>query len=350
MARALIARPRLDCSFKKGAVPATEGPPLNNVLALFGTFLDNLETHFQSQGWEVVNDKRPLWQFELDEIQRSARTFDLVLFPHKLAKQFPIGPNALYYKTTPIPEFLTVDHQGWGASLSFLPAKPEASPQAEAFYDELQQRVTTNQSVFAQPAQAALPDSDYLLFVCQVPHDETIIFHSDVKVEEALAAVIAYANAKGEKLIVKGHPANRKAMAQFKAMTEESKTGIWVDDVSIHSCLAGARRVFMVNSGVGIEAMLHGKTVTHFGRAEYSNIYPKARPTCEAIAALDDTWVSRDVMAAFLYSFFSKTIRYDDMATYSRVLARYMSGSDLKGKSMLVGRAAQIWRYLWRGR
>ncbi|MBW9064491.1 hypothetical protein JNB71_14275 [Rhizobium herbae] len=325
MARVLVARPRLDCSFKRGTVPAEEGAPLNNVLSLFGTFIDNLENHFKACGWEVSSDKRPLWQFELEQLQKAAKSFDLVFFPHKLASQFPIGPNTLYYKTTPIPEFLTVDHSGWGASLSFLPVEPEFTRETLSFYRELQKRIDANQSVFSQPPSSQhLSAADYLLFVCQVPHDETIQYHSKVTVEEALAAVIAYAERRGRKLLVKGHPANRKAMALFKAMTEDSKAATWVDDTSIHTCLAGAERVFMVNSGVGFEAMLHGKTVVHFGNAEYSNVHLRSAPDADAIQALENERVSTETMAAFLHTFFKNAIRYDDPDTYGKVLGKYM--------------------------
>jgi hypothetical protein len=326
MARVLIARPRLDCSFKAGSVPQVEGPPLNSVLSLFGTFVDNLENYFASLEWEVTSDKRPLWQFELEPLQKAATSFDLVIFPHKLPRQFPIGPNALYYKTTAIPEFLTVDHGGWGASLSFLPIEPQYAPEAQTFFQELQQRIAANQSVFAQPAaNSHLPYKDYLLFVCQVPHDETIQFHSQVTVAKALEAVIAYAERSGRTLIVKGHPANRNSMASLKAMTELSKVGKWVDDVSIHTCLAGADRVFTVNSGVGFEAMLHAKTVVHFGDAEYSNVHLRSEPDADAIASVENQYVNQETMAAFLYQFFQNAIRYDDKETYDRVLGKYRS-------------------------
>ena len=49
-------------------------------------------------------------------------------------------------------------------------------------------------------------------------------------------------------------------MIPLKQLTQEAGAE-WVEDVSIHDCLAGAERVFMVNSGVGFEAILHGKPV-----------------------------------------------------------------------------------------
>ncbi|KQR77642.1 capsular polysaccharide export protein, LipB/KpsS family [Rhizobium sp. Leaf341] len=325
MARVLIARPRLDCSFKIGTVPDIEGPPSNGVLALFGRFIDGLETYFSGHGWEVTSDKRPLWQFELADMQRAAQSYDLVFFPHKLARQFPIGQNALFYKTTAIPEFLTVDPQGWGASLSFLPVKPAPATGALAFYQRLQERIRENSSVFQQPVQVPVPcDDGYLLFICQLPHDETIQFHSTVTVEQALAVVVAYAEKKQQRLLVKGHPANRKAMVRFREMAEASDTAQWIEDASIHTCLAGASRVFMVNSGVGFEAMLHGKTVVHFGDAEYSNVHLRCEPSVEAIGALENQSVSQEEMASFLYQFFQKTIRYDDMESYHTVLGKYV--------------------------
>jgi hypothetical protein len=325
MARALIARPRLDCSFKRGPVPAVEGPPLNDVLSLFGKFIDNLEAHFAACGWEVVSDKKPLWQFELAEMQELAKSFDLVLFPHKLASQFPIGSNALYYKTTPIPEFLTVDPMGWGASLSFVPVDPEYTSESLSFFIDLQKRIDENKSVFLQPLASKLPyEKDYLLFICQIPHDETIQFHSAVSVVDALAGVIDYAEMRGRRLLVKGHPANRKSMAQLRAMTQDSKICTWIEEASIHDCLAGAERVFMVNSGVGFEAMLHGKTVVHFGHAEYSNVCLRAEPNAASIAAVEQKFVHPEAMAGFLYAFFKNTILYNDVSTYDRIIGKYM--------------------------
>ena len=49
----------------------------------------------------------------------------------------------------------------------------------------------------------------------------------------------------------------------------------WIDDISIHQLLESCMAVFTVNSGVGLEAILHRKKVFTFGNADYSSISTK---------------------------------------------------------------------------
>ncbi len=145
--------------------------------------------------------------------------------------------------------------------------------------------------------------------------------HSDVTVEAALDAMLSYAAATRQLLMVKGHPANQRAMAGLKAAVMESSFARWIDDVSIHSCLSGARRVYMVNSGVGIEAMLHKKPVVHFGRAEYSNVYPMVKPVFEEIDVASQIGFDEKKVKSFLYRFFMNTILFDDMNYFEAFFA-----------------------------
>ena len=318
--RVLIARPRLDCSFKQGPVPAEEGPALNSVLGLFGAFIDNLVAFHQDEGNIVDIIKRPLWQLAVPEFQEMAKNYDRVYFPHKLKKQFPLGSNALYYKNSPIPEFMTVDPEGWGASLSFLPVEPDYSPEAIAFYDVLRRRIDANISLFSQPdLKNFIPYKDYLLFLCQLPHDETIQYHSSVSVETALEAVLDFAATADRRLVVKGHPANRRAMLPLKAMVDASPTATWIDDASIHTCISGASCVFTVNSGSGIEVMMHGKPLVHFGRAEYSSVTIGANSEPKGLANLDIKTVNIKDYIGFLYNFFAHTFKFDDANAFVRL-------------------------------
>jgi len=51
--RVLIARPRLDCSFKRGPVPAIETPSTHPVRILWARFIDQLAEFHSQQGWYV---------------------------------------------------------------------------------------------------------------------------------------------------------------------------------------------------------------------------------------------------------------------------------------------------------
>jgi hypothetical protein len=319
--RIYIARPRLDCSFKKGPVPFEEAPPRTLATHRFGIFLDNLHYFHSYQEDFVIVDKRPLWQFDFEEMKHIAKQFDFVYFPHRIYRQWPIGSNVLFYKSTALPEYITVDPGGWGASLSWHPILPQFSEEAWLFYNDLKTRIKTNISAFEQPALGdSIGMDNYFLFICQLPHDETIKFHSNVSVEDALMVVIDYAQQEKIPLVVKGHPANPKSMLPLKSLTEKSSNAYWVDNVSIHTCLAGARRVFMVNSGVGFEAMLHDKTIVHFGDAEYSNVTIKSDCSVKSLSKCSCESHCKYLYAAFLYTFFKKTILFDRLDSFAPVL------------------------------
>jgi capsule polysaccharide modification protein KpsS len=185
----------------------------------------------------------------------------------------------------------------------------------------LRKRIERNVSNFAQPPQGGLPvEGPYSLFVCQVPHDEAILFHSDVSVEQALCAVLSYAQHHGLNLVVKGHPANPKSMQPLREKAEASPCATWVDNISIHSCLARAEKVYLVNSGVGFEALLHDRSVVRFGRAEYDCVVPQAGLDIASLRRLESRQHSLDEYAAFLHGYLNHCIRWDDPLSYPRVL------------------------------
>jgi hypothetical protein len=328
MARVFIARPRLDCSFKKGPVPSEVGPPRGPLRAGYARFLDGLAAYHDGLGDVVTVETRPLWQFELDDMQAASGVHDTFYFPHKLRPQFPIGANALYYKLAPLSDYMTVDPAGWGASLSFLPLPIVTNAAAVQTFDRLRQMIDRNESKIEQPAAGPPPVPEaYALFVCQVPHDEAILFHSRVSVESALASAIAYAEHRDITLVVKGHPANPKSMVPLKALADASNRAVWVDDISIHTCLAGADRVLLVNSGVGMEAMLHGKPVIRFGRAEYDAVVPRADPSVGSIVGLEQSPFGVADYAGFFHAYLAHCIRIDDIGSYAPVLGRVIGGA-----------------------
>lgn len=316
-----IARPRLDCSFKRGVVPDTIGPALNPILAKFGRFIDQLEAYHEARGDRVISDLRPLWQFELAEMQAKAPDFDRVYFPHRLRSQFPIGENAWYYKNAPLGDYVTVDPAGWGASLSFLPVPLNVGREADQSFERLRQKAFRNESIFDQPPRGVRPTPErYHLFICQLPHDETIQFHSQVAVADGLAATIAFCEERQLRLVVKGHPANPRSMSGLRASTMASSCGLWVDEVSIHTCLADADTVFMINSGSGMEALLHDKPLIRFGRGEYDQIVTQATPTAPGIAEVIDRQAGTRLRAAFIHGYVSRCVELGSAASFKQVL------------------------------
>ena len=116
-----------------------------------------------------------------------------------------------------------------------------------------------------------------------MPHDETIQYHSDVSVEDSLEALCFLLLVDSYSIVIKSHPANLSAMKSLRRICDQYKIFaqpfirkiIWIDSHSIHDLIKRSKAIFTVNSGVGLEALLHQKPVYTFGNADYASVSTK---------------------------------------------------------------------------
>jgi hypothetical protein len=265
--KVLILKPRLDVMFKKGPVPQERGP-IEPIRVHWEKFVDKLAFNEESKGNNVHVLELPNWQFtpELIDAIQPTKTY----IPHKQAHQFPVpecyGPR--YYMQMVFPWLFQIDKQGWGPDASVWPIRPEEGH--PDVYSILAQRNIKGESKFPQPDRdKAFDHKGYVFFPCQIPHDETIRFHSNVSVAEALTETIDYCKERDIELIIKGHPVNPGSMTELR---EIGKDYLWADDVNINTLLHQCSVCVMVNSGVGMEAILHGKPVVVHGDSDYASV------------------------------------------------------------------------------
>ena len=273
-----IYMPRLDIPFKKSVVPSSRGEVIGirKEWKNFCTLLHNL---YQSDGSNVRLIEAPLWQITVDMVKNISCNADLIYIPHKMRENWNLDGRVLYYMQMVIPTIFSIDPEGWCASASSWPIAARRDSNGIIF-KTLQTRINSNISKFIQPELKPINlPSQFVFFPCQIPHDETIRFHSDVSVENSLRAIIeSLRHFPKLSLVIKGHPANIVAMSglkeifsNYKSDSEISSRIFWVDDVSIHQLLQSCLGVFTVNSGVGIEAILHYKRVFTFGYSDYAS-------------------------------------------------------------------------------
>jgi len=271
---ATVFAPRLDIPFKQSPIPTSRGP-IAPIRTFWRDFITCLAHQLQREGWDVYVDEQPMWMITEDYVRSC--TSDIVFIPHKIAKYFDVRPkNAFYYMQMVIPNLFTIDRYGWGADTSFWPLTASWHKYTPKF-SELCDRASNGISKFGQPpltSNLKLPEQ-FIFFPCQLPHDETIRYHSRVSVEEALTNTIIIASALKLPVVVKGHPVNPGSMAPLKHIAESFKKTSWYvewfDQGNIHEFLTKCTAVFTVNSGVGFEALLHHKHVFTFGLADYHN-------------------------------------------------------------------------------
>jgi len=273
MKNVLILKPRLDVMFKKGPVPKERGQ-ISPIREHWKNFVNNMASDHEAKGNNVKVLELPNWQFTPTIIEHYKP--DMVYIPHRQFHQFPVdekyGPR--YYMQMVFPWLFQIDPAGWGPDADVYPIQSEGGH--PNVYDELKERQLQGLSKFDQPWTEWWVKKDYLFFPCQIPHDETIRFHSNVSVADALRATIKVAKELGKELIIKGHPVNPGSMAELKEIGKGYK---WADDVNINNLIANAAAVIMVNSGVGMESILHGKRVAVFGDADYDSVVCKVSPS-----------------------------------------------------------------------
>ncbi len=281
----LFLRPRLDCTFKAGPCPIEmdKSVPLPPIRKHWDNFAENMKNVYDRPGvYNYREIELPLWQFTPELVNDLAP--DICFIPHKQNYQFKIDEaktTPQYYMQTVFPWLFTVDKSGWGADSHqyknwFTYQMGEENPEVNHF-NLLKDRANSNESKFSQPLNK-FDQSGYVLFVCQIPHDEVIKYHSSVDVPTALEFTLRFCREADKFCVVKGHPVNPGSMIALKEIQKKYQdVSVWVDDFSIHSLIKQSESVFLVNSGVGFEALLHEKPVYCYGQVEYDCVINKVK-------------------------------------------------------------------------
>ena len=276
--------PRLDVMFKRGPVPEQRGS-IAPIRMHWDRFVRHLARLWSTSGHSVKIIEHPLWQITPELVEYDSKSADLIYIPHKSVDNWLISDNMQYkiryYMQMVIPELFSIDPIGWCASASYWPIPPKRFEDDETERNNilavLKSRINSNTSKFDQPTRV-FPNTikNYIFFPCQLPHDETIQYHSKVSVEDALEMTLKWAAQNNKQVLIKGHPINPSSMEPLRVIAAKYPH-MWTDDYSIHQLIRNARMTVTVNSGVGFETLLHGKRVAIFGDADYEAVAAKIR-------------------------------------------------------------------------
>ena len=274
--RVLILKPRLDLPFKRFAA-AQPDPQLPEIRTYWDKFVENLKNaHRDSLMDHVHVVELPRWQFSNELVNFYSP--DVAYIPHTEKNQFKGSEVCLYYMQTVFPELFTIDPKGWGGGSKFSETHKgviEMCPPDPSAFLRYRKRIAQNRSKFKQPDLPGIPSNipeKYIFVPLQLPHDETILYHSDVTVPRFVENLCRWSEKSTDiHIVFKGHPVNIASMEPLKKIISGyPSTTTYVEDVSIHPLMENCEMVYIINSGTGMEAMLHRKPVVAFGRAEYN--------------------------------------------------------------------------------
>lgn len=196
----------------------------------------------------------------------------------------------LNFKESALPGFFKFDREGfsgWESAAPLPQSRPDDGALAAAFETLREDFVGRRRSKYAQADTGESLPNGFILVALQVP-DDTVMSLAAMDVDEWLPALVETYRGTGTHIVIKAHPhdrseATRKRLARLKAMSGE----VYETRAAIHTLLARSRALVTVNSGVGIEALMHLKPVIALGEAEYAQVAWPVRSVAEMIAALD---------------------------------------------------------------
>ena len=252
--------------------------PIPSIRVHWANFVTRIKTEHTYKGDDVDVLELPLWQFTPELVESYEPKPDLVYVPHKEKRNFDIrGIDTLYYMQTVFPWRFYVDSLGFAGGSSMYPFDITDGNSMGSAFDELRAYALAGGTKFDQPPIGQVQiNSEYVLFPCQLPHDETIKYHSAISSEQALEETCRVTENLGIPLVVKAHPINPASMESQRNITTKYKHAQWVENVSIHDLIPRARTVVVVNSGTGMESLLRVRPVVTFGRCEYDCVTMKA--------------------------------------------------------------------------
>ena len=268
--KVLILKPRLDLPFKKfGLEIANKNLP--DIRTHWGKFVDTLYAHHKQKGDDVVLVEAQRFQFHKSLVE--AYKPDIAYIPHVEKHNFDGGDECRYYMQTVVPWLFTIDKQGWAGGGSFVGEDYNTvADDNGATFAKFQERMKRGESKYEQPNNDSFFCGEEFIFCpLQIPHDETIKWHSVVKMDELVEKLCHWSTTNNHAVVFKSHPMNPKSMEPLKAITKDHRKVMWIDHANIHNVIPKAKAVYVINSGTGMESMCHEVPVVRFGDAEYND-------------------------------------------------------------------------------
>jgi tetratricopeptide (TPR) repeat protein len=203
--------------------------------------------------------------------------------------RFVDDPRWLHVQEAPFAGCCSFDSQGFAGfssiadDLSKIDAATlglDASALDDTFRLLRTRYVERNVSKYEQPSENSPLPAKFVFVPLQVSTD-IVADIAYLDGEALLSQVARYYEGSDTAVVVKRHPYCRSFRVQRLLMEMSERAQIVVCNNSVHDLLARCERVFTVNSGVGLEALLHEKPVIAAGKCDYAYAVQIARTSGE---------------------------------------------------------------------
>jgi len=184
----------------------------------------------------------------------------------------------LYLMQMHMRDLFTVDTNGWGFNHSELKeclSNLEDKEDSTRFCQELSDKLhASGESKIAQPSITDATPEKFILVPIQTPRDYTITNHSPITVKYFIESIVAWAAEAQYHACFKMHPKNTNDHDLISAIQYGIDGSRYIHKVegNIHELTKRSMGLFVINSGTGFEALIHGKPVATFGDCDYNRV------------------------------------------------------------------------------
>jgi hypothetical protein len=235
---------------------------------------------------------------------------DAFLFSHH---SIGTGERIFRFKHSYRHGYFTFDPLGYAGFSQFAqdsqlvsPAWSLDSDQSIAYAAALREEyIAKNFSKYAQRGYDDEPlQPGYLFLALQIPTD-TVVKLAPSDPIDFYRKVVQEADKIGKRCVIKRHPrCSDPRVTQFLSEVKDLSF-VTISDRSINQLLPDAERVVVINSTVGLEALIHARPTLTFAASEYASVTTSIRNLDDIPAALaGPALFDRERVSKFLLYFF----------------------------------------------
>ena len=272
----VILAPRLDIPFKKFSLVRK-----NSVNEPIRKHWENFIDKKVNQGYYKVESPRWMFNAKVEKYFPNAK----ILVPHVEQHNWGGSSKTNFYMQTVFPWLFTVDPLGWAGGAQYIASFDPEEEYDPTAYRKMQDYIANGskfQHLQSKTTDWGTIDKGYYIIVpLQLPHDETIKYHSNFSVEEFVTRICEWVinTEDAPEVVFKGHPVNPASMQPLKEILEKFRAHgdqrvkdslTYIDQGNFHELVEESIGMFVLNGGSGQEAMLLEKPVVCFGRCDYA--------------------------------------------------------------------------------
>lgn len=288
--------PKIDDGFKEGTSNKLKSmlKRRRDPVRLYWHYMGKLVADMlRSQGKTVDVIVRPNWQYDAEFI--GDLSYKTIYVPHKNTHQIK-DERCCFYMQEIYPPFFTIDEKGWAASSSYYGSQEWDKSCDQDKIDTFIAKTKAEKYTKHKQSNGSEDVRDYdVFFPLQLPHDETIKYHSRFAFEDIVAYVMKWASENKVRVLIKKHPYDMSA--GYLSNLDLSDGGQYVqivEDGNVHDYMNNAKAIFTANSGVGFEALLYNKPVINFADAIYDVVTFKADIEKDDLSSVYETALGTD--------------------------------------------------------